>query len=131
MAESKVQFLNTTRHQLSGIFTDAKSDKVAILCHGYASSKDGFVYPKMAKALAAKKISSLRFDFTGNGESDGAFEFGNYLQEVGSRNAELSMHWLQAAHLEPNDMPPHIPSLPAHVQLVSAFMQPACRLLGQ
>jgi len=56
---------------------------VALLCHGYASSKDGFVYPKMAKALAAKKISSLRFDFTGNGESDGAFEFGNYLQEVG------------------------------------------------
>lgn len=81
-SESKVQFLNTTHVQLSGTFTDAKSDVVAILCHGYASSKDGFVYPKMAKALAAKKISSLRFDFTGNGESDGAFEFGNYLQEV-------------------------------------------------
>uniref|UniRef100_A0A7S3QKD6 Serine aminopeptidase S33 domain-containing protein n=1 Tax=Dunaliella tertiolecta TaxID=3047 RepID=A0A7S3QKD6_DUNTE len=80
--ETKVQFLNTTRHQLVGTFTDAKSDKLAILCHGYAGSKDGFVYPKMAKALAAKKISSLRFDFTGNGESDGAFEFGNYLQEV-------------------------------------------------
>lgn len=56
--------------------------QVVILCHGYASSKDGFVFPKMAKALAAKKLSSLRFDFTGNGESDGAFEFGNYLQEA-------------------------------------------------
>lgn len=80
--EQKVSFANTTRHQLSGTFTDANSNTVAVLCHGYASSKDGFVYPKLAKALAGKKISSLRFDFTGNGESDGAFEFGNYLQEV-------------------------------------------------
>ncbi len=86
-----------------------------ILCHGYAGSKDGFVYPQMAKALALKGLSSLRqvqsscrkshtrlapsdacgsartgrvlvahcrFDFSGNGESEGAFEFGNYLQEV-------------------------------------------------
>lgn len=48
----------------------------------YAGSKEGFCFPQMAKALAARQLSSLRFDFSGNGDSEGAFEFGNYWQEV-------------------------------------------------
>ncbi len=40
------------------------------------------MYPQMAKALARARLGSLRFDFSGNGESEGAFEFGNYWAEV-------------------------------------------------
>jgi len=88
--ESKVTFANpSTRNKLVGILNDAKSDGVVILCHGYCGSKEGFVYPQLAKALALKKISSLRFDFSGNGESEGAFEFGNYYQEVSDLRAAV------------------------------------------
>ncbi|MCI13050.1 BAAT/acyl-CoA thioester hydrolase carboxy-terminal protein, partial [Trifolium medium] len=37
---------------------------------------------QLAAALENAGISSFRFDFTGNGESEGSFEFGNYWREV-------------------------------------------------
>ncbi len=41
--------------------------------------------PKMAGALAQKGLSSFRFDFPGNGESDGTFKYANMVDEVRSR----------------------------------------------
>ncbi|KAL6747077.1 Alpha/Beta hydrolase protein [Haematococcus lacustris] len=80
--ETRVEFSNTQQNKLVGIFCDAGSAEVVLLLHGYAASKDGGFLPAMAKAFAQKKLSTLRFDFAGNGESDGAFEFGNYAQET-------------------------------------------------
>ncbi|MCI16796.1 BAAT/acyl-CoA thioester hydrolase carboxy-terminal protein, partial [Trifolium medium] len=37
---------------------------------------------QLAAALENAGISSFRFDFTGNGESEGSFEIGNYWREV-------------------------------------------------
>jgi len=38
----------------------------AILCHGFASHKQGFHFPAIAHHLAAQLgLSSLRFDYTG------------------------------------------------------------------
>ena len=49
---------------------------------GWAPTKTGFVLPQMAAALAEKGLSSLRFDFPGNGESDGTFRYANMKEEV-------------------------------------------------
>lgn len=77
--EIRVGFQNSAHERLAGIFRDAKSQNgVVILCHGYASSKNGFHLPAIAAELAKKRISSLRFDFSGNGDSQGVFDFGNY-----------------------------------------------------
>ncbi|GMH45363.1 hypothetical protein BSKO_13320 [Bryopsis sp. KO-2023] len=81
--QRRVQFKNKFNETLVGVFVDAGSDNVVILCHGYSSSKDSFHFPAIANELAKKSISSLRFDFSGNGDSAGVFDFGNYAKEVG------------------------------------------------
>jgi len=53
-----------------------------ILCHGFSSHRDGFHYRALAERLAAAGLASIRFDFAGNGESEGVFNFGNYASEV-------------------------------------------------
>ena len=55
---------------------------IAILCHGLGDHKNGFVLPQLAEALAKAGMSSLRFDFPGNGESDGTFRYANMMDEV-------------------------------------------------
>nr|GEX57613.1 alpha/beta hydrolase fold protein [Tanacetum cinerariifolium] len=37
---------------------------------------------ELAFALEKQEISAFRFDFSGNGESEGSFQFGNYRKEV-------------------------------------------------
>lgn len=48
---------------------------LVIFCHGFTGSRfgPGYLFIKIARALAAMGISSLRFDFMGSGESDGLF----------------------------------------------------------
>ena len=38
--------------------------------------------PQLAQALAKAGLSSLRFDFPGNGESEGTFRYANMMDEV-------------------------------------------------
>lgn len=80
--ECKISFKNSSGDLLSGILMDVGSCEAAILCHGYADTKNGFHLPALAQALAAKGCSTLRFDFTGNGESEGRFRYGNYAAEA-------------------------------------------------
>jgi Serine aminopeptidase, S33 len=56
--------------------------RVVVLCHGFASHRDGFHFPGIAQSLAKRNIGSLRFDFAGNGDSEGTFQFGNYADEA-------------------------------------------------
>lgn len=59
-AERKVEFKNASNEKLVGIFNEAGLNGVVILCHGYTSGKNKFIFPQMAEAFAKKKISSLR-----------------------------------------------------------------------
>ncbi|KAI8472361.1 MAG: hypothetical protein J3K34DRAFT_519833 [Monoraphidium minutum] len=56
--------------------------KCVILCHGYASYRDDMALPQLAQGLAAAGLNSLRFDFTGNGGSEGTMRFANFQGEV-------------------------------------------------
>ena len=53
-----------------------------MLCHGMLDTKMGVFWPDFAEALAGHHVSSLRFDFSGNGESEGEFKYGNILLEA-------------------------------------------------
>ena len=47
---------------------------IAVLCHGFGGRKDGPLFEIIADSLQAHGIASIRFDFNGHGESEGAFE---------------------------------------------------------
>ncbi|GAB4853783.1 hypothetical protein Ancab_017976 [Ancistrocladus abbreviatus] len=68
--------------KLVGLLHDTGSKEVVILCHGFRSSKDEKIMVNLASALEKEGISAFRFDFAGNGESDGTFQYGNYMREV-------------------------------------------------
>ena len=75
----QVQFQNRNGHTLRGIVTLPDTEgKVpfAVHLHGFAGSCSGYksMYTHLSRALAAQGIGSARFDFYGNGESDGEFE---------------------------------------------------------
>ncbi|KAK2449495.1 alpha/beta-Hydrolases superfamily protein [Trifolium repens] len=70
-------------HQ-SGTTTD-----LVILCHGFQCSKDTNLILNLAVALENSQISSFRFDFSGNGESEGSFQFAKFLTEVDDLHAVI------------------------------------------
>jgi dipeptidyl aminopeptidase/acylaminoacyl peptidase len=72
----KIFFPNGKGHQLCGILSDPSGDKsrpLAVLCHGFTTSKDGRTYVRLEEILNQKTFSTFRFDFFGHGESEGEF----------------------------------------------------------
>ncbi|MEW5300608.1 MAG: hypothetical protein WDW38_009167 [Sanguina aurantia] len=88
--EQATTFMNpTTKCKLVGRLRDVRSDWVVIFAHGFASHKDGFHFPELAVAFGHRKVSTLRFDFAGNGESSGVFGYAGYVSEVGDIRAAV------------------------------------------
>jgi uncharacterized protein len=52
-----------------------RAPPLLIIFHGFTGTKveNHFLYPKLCRRLEARGIASLRFDFSGSGESDGDF----------------------------------------------------------
>ncbi|XP_074331423.1 uncharacterized protein LOC141668433 isoform X2 [Apium graveolens] len=73
---------NSHGQKLVGILHQTASKELVIICHGFKSSKERIPMANLAAAFANKGISAFRFDFTGNGESEGSFQYGNYRREA-------------------------------------------------
>ncbi|XP_042458035.1 uncharacterized protein LOC122042142 [Zingiber officinale] len=80
--QEKLVIRNTNGENLVGVIQEAGSSELVILCHGFRSSKESKTLLNLADALVSENISVFRFDFSGNGESDGTFQYGNYWKEV-------------------------------------------------
>ncbi|KAJ4773973.1 Alpha/beta-Hydrolases superfamily protein [Rhynchospora pubera] len=80
--ETRITITSEHGEKLVGILHDTGSKKIVILCHGLRDTKDHNTVVSIASALTRIGISSFRFDFSGNGESEGQFQFGNYWREV-------------------------------------------------
>eukprot|EP00898_Chlorokybus_atmophyticus_P001338 jgi/Chlat1/2204/Chrsp17S02765 len=74
--------VNDRGERLAGKLSDTGSREVVVLCHGFRSHKDNAVNTIVTRALAARGISAARFDFSGNGDSEGKFAYGGYEREV-------------------------------------------------
>ncbi len=59
--ERKISFKNSSGDLLSGILVDVGSSEAAVLCHGYADTKNGFHLPALAQALATRGCSTIRY----------------------------------------------------------------------
>jgi pimeloyl-ACP methyl ester carboxylesterase len=84
--EKRIEFRNDWKERIVGVYDKRKSKELLILCHGFQSSKEHQAIVRIARQLGAKGWSTLRFDFSGHGESEGAAElsFVKQVSEVGS-----------------------------------------------
>uniref|UniRef100_A0A0D9VQR1 Small ribosomal subunit protein uS10c n=1 Tax=Leersia perrieri TaxID=77586 RepID=A0A0D9VQR1_9ORYZ len=82
VSQEKIVIMNSYGEKIVGLLHEAGSKDIVVLCHGFRSSKEGRNILNLTDALTSEKISVFRFDFTGNGESEGVFQYGNYYKEV-------------------------------------------------
>ncbi|CAN8299360.1 unnamed protein product [Cochlearia groenlandica] len=78
----RVVIENCHGEKLVGVLHDTVSTETVVICHGFQSSKDRIPMLKIANFFEKAMISSFRFDFAGNGESEGSFQYGNYRREA-------------------------------------------------
>jgi len=68
----KVENEDSTTEEISAVHHKSSSNKWIFFCHGYGSDKSGN-YRKRAEKAVEEGFNAVRFDFRGNGESDGEF----------------------------------------------------------
>jgi len=69
-------FTDSAGHKIAGILAtpDGKADRIAVLCHGFLSNKNSKTNKTLTDILLPQGIATFRFDFFGQGESEGPFE---------------------------------------------------------
>lgn len=82
----KIYFYNKEGEKLVGVLhkPKKKSNIGIVMVHGFTGSKDGHFTSGISKRLE-KDFKVLRFDFSGNGESEGKFEdqcYSKYIEEL-------------------------------------------------
>jgi len=78
----KIFIKNSKGEKLVGISHESKSNKLIIVCHGRVCTKDEHFYPELCQELAKAGFNAFRFDFSGNGESEGKFEDSTITKEI-------------------------------------------------
>lgn len=75
MQETSLTFQDGADNAVSAVLAEPvrKTDRAVILCHGFLSNKDSRTNLRLTQLLVDQGISTLRFDWFGMGESDGAF----------------------------------------------------------
>ena len=63
-------------------FHEGEGDRIVVIGHGVTGNKDRPALVALAEGLADAGISALRFSFSGNGDSEGAFTDSTITKEV-------------------------------------------------
>jgi hypothetical protein len=104
MINERVTFPGATGSRLSALVSqpaDRRVDAWALFAHCFTCSKDLKAVVNISRALTERRIGVFRFDFTGLGESEGAFEDSDFTSNVGDLLAA-------AAHMGTTLSPPAI-----------------------
>src|SRR5436309_10497150 len=74
--EQVLTFKDPAGHAVAGILASPAngSDRLAVLCHGFLSNKNSHTNKTLTELLVPQGIATFRFDFFGQGESEGPFE---------------------------------------------------------
>jgi len=81
----RVEFKNSKGQKLVGLLDKPSGEgpfPAVVVCHGFTGVKDEQLHAVLAKTLADNGFIAFRFDFTGNGESEGEFSDGTVEQET-------------------------------------------------
>ena len=84
MPHERFQFPGVGGHQLAAALDtpDGPIKAYALFAHCFTCGKDVLAAKRIAVALAAKGIATLRFDFTGLGSSEGDFANSTFSSNV-------------------------------------------------
>ena len=101
MQSKNVSFPNADGKQLAGILDlpDGEPRAFALFAHCFTCSKNLKAATNIARAMNAAGIAVLRFDFTGLGQSEGAFEDTSFSSNIADLLAAVA--WLEAEHRAP------------------------------
>jgi pimeloyl-ACP methyl ester carboxylesterase len=69
----KIVIKNNFNEKLVGVLNKHGSKELALIIHGFKGNKDNIIFKNIQSTLDKLKIDSLRFDFSGSGESDGKY----------------------------------------------------------
>jgi len=81
----KVEFENSKGMKLAGVLEKPECNgpfPAVVICHGFTGVKEEGLHEILAKTLVENGFMTLRFDFTGNGASEGEFSDGTVEQET-------------------------------------------------
>jgi len=130
MAQSSpVQFTNREGHQLAGVLEwplDSKPGHFALFAHCFTCGKDFKAERNIARALSQNGFAVLRFDFTGLGQSEGAFADANFSSNVSDLLA--AAEYLEEHYRSPELLVGH--SLGGTAVLMAAGKLPSVRAVA-
>ena len=74
--EEALTFHDRHGHGIAAILSmpDVPTTRLAVLCHGFLSGKNSTTNKTLTRLLNEQGIATFRFDFFGQGDSDGPFE---------------------------------------------------------
>lgn len=123
MRSEKYGFASHSGEQLDGRLElpDGTPEAFAVFAHCFTCSKDFVASRTIAKALATRGIATLRFDFTGLGNSEG--DFGNTSFSSNVEDLVMATHALAKTHAPPQIMIGH--SLGGAATLAAAPLVPS------
>lgn len=74
--EESLTFHDRQRHRIAAILStpDGPTTRLVLLCHGFLSGKNSTTNKTLTRLLNEQGLATFRFDFFGQGDSDGPFE---------------------------------------------------------
>ena len=101
MQSKKVSFPNENGDALAGVLDLPAGEPraYALFAHCFTCSKNLKAATNISRAMTEAGIAVLRFDFTGLGQSEGAFEDTSFASNVADLMAAVT--WLETEHLAP------------------------------
>ena len=85
MTEEEVSFQNKKGEKLSAIYHKPYGEpkkRAVIECHGFLASKNWSWIKDICDTVSKEGFTVLRFDFSGNGKSEGKWEEGTYSKQI-------------------------------------------------
>jgi pimeloyl-ACP methyl ester carboxylesterase len=75
MAEQALTYQDGLGHYVAAVLAtpSVPTDRLVLLCHGFLSNKNSTTNKTLTRALLERGIATFRFDFFGQGESEGPF----------------------------------------------------------